>query len=73
MARILLDLADGDIDWLDRLAAEQGRSRAALLRDAVVAYRAQAAANWIERGAGYWRGRSDAADLIARLDGADIS
>ncbi len=72
MARILLDLADDDIDWLDRLAAEQGRSRAALLRDAVADYRTQAAANWIESGAGYWRGRADVAALVRRLDGGGL-
>lgn len=71
MSRILLDLADDDIAWLDRLAVEQGRSRAALLREAVIAYRAQAATNWIERGAGYWRDRVDVS-LADSPDGSSV-
>ena len=39
MARILADLPDDDIKWLDRLAEEQGKSRAAVLREAVDWYR----------------------------------
>jgi hypothetical protein len=31
MTRILADLPDDDIKWLDQLAAEQGKSRAAVL------------------------------------------
>lgn len=59
MARILVDLPDEDIKWLDRLAGEQGKSRAALLREAVVAFRGRGAENWIERGFGLWQGRTD--------------
>lgn len=36
MARILADLPDEDIKWLDQRAAEQGRSRSEVLREAVV-------------------------------------
>lgn len=64
MTRILADLPDDDIDWLDRTAKEQGKSRAQLLREAVAAYRPQAQGGWIERGAGYWKGRSDIGDAI---------
>jgi hypothetical protein len=53
MPRILADLPDTDIAWLDSLAAESGRSRAAVLREAVAAYRA-ANADWLERGFGLW-------------------
>ena len=42
MTRILADLPDEDIKWLDALAAEQGKSRASILREAVSAYRADA-------------------------------
>lgn len=42
MARILADLSAEDIEWLDRMASEQAKSRAAVLRDAVSAYRGQA-------------------------------
>lgn len=54
MTRILADLPDEDIQWLDRLAAEQGKSRASVLREAVTAYRADAAKNWLEAGFGAW-------------------
>lgn len=53
MARILADLPDSDIAWLDAVAAESGRSRAAVLREAVAAYRV-ANADWLERGFGLW-------------------
>lgn len=53
MPRILADLPETDIAWLDSLAAESGRSRAAVLREAVSAYRA-ANADWLERGFGLW-------------------
>ena len=49
MSRILADLPDDDIEWLDRIAAESGRSRAAVLREAVTAYRS-AHVDWLERG-----------------------
>lgn len=53
MTRILADLPDDDIEWLDRLAGEQGKSRAAVLREAVSALRA-ASTDWLERGFGLW-------------------
>ncbi|MCB2064074.1 MAG: CopG family transcriptional regulator, partial [Novosphingobium sp.] len=56
MPRILADIPDEDIKWLDELAAEQGKSRAAVLREAVSAYKAKAPGkgnrDWIERGYG---------------------
>jgi hypothetical protein len=54
MTRILADLPDEDIEWLDRLAAEQGKSRASVLREAVSAYRADAPKDWIDAGFGLW-------------------
>jgi len=51
--RILADLPDDDIRWLDDRAAELGKSRAALLREAVNAYRA-AERDWVEQGFGLW-------------------
>jgi|SRR6476661_9014178 len=54
MTRILADLPEEDIEWLDRLAAEQGKSRASILRDAVSAYRADAPKDWIDAGFGLW-------------------
>src|SRR3546814_10896581 len=54
MTRILADLPDEDIKWLDQPAAEQGKSRAAVLREAVAAYRPQGPLDWIEAGFGAW-------------------
>lgn len=66
MTRILADLPDDDIKWLDARAAEQGKSRAAVLRDVVRAYKAQSPADgnksWISRGRGYWKDRTDIGD-----------
>ena len=59
MARILADLPDDDIRWLDRIAEEQDKSRAALLREAVSAFRGGGPANWIDRGFGLWKDRTD--------------
>jgi len=41
MTRILADLPDEDIKWLDQLAAEQGKERAAVLRMIIRWYRHQ--------------------------------
>ena len=57
MSRILADLPDDDIKWLDARAAEQGKSRAAVLREAVTAYRSAAGQPGIERYLGIWRDR----------------
>lgn len=57
MTRILADLPDEEIKRLDRIAHQQGKSRAAVLRDAVAAYYAQPTdgeGDWIERGFGLW-------------------
>lgn len=51
--RILADLPDDDIKWLDDRAAELGKSRAALLREAVAAFRA-GERDWLEQGFGLW-------------------
>ncbi|QKG70005.1 ribbon-helix-helix domain-containing protein [Erythrobacter mangrovi] len=72
MTRILADLPDDDIKWLDRLAEEQGKSRAAILREAVSAYRGENSTSWLERGFGAWKHRSDIDDAVEwqRLDRA---
>ncbi len=57
MTRILADLPDEDIKWLDQLAAEQGKSRAAVLREAVAAYKPDTSdsdTSWIDQGFGLW-------------------
>jgi predicted transcriptional regulator len=50
MTRILADLPDEEIKRLDQLAYEQGKSRAAILREAVAAYRPQGSLDWLEAG-----------------------
>lgn len=68
MSRILADLPDDDIKWLDQRAAAQGKSRASVLREAVASYKAQSdrssSRDWIERGAGYWKDRRDIGDGV---------
>lgn len=66
MSRILADIPDEDIVKLDALAARTKRSRAAAIRDAVKMYLIHNADNkdWIERGAGYWKGRTDIGDAV---------
>jgi len=58
MTRILADLPDEDIKWLDARAAEQGKSRASVLREAVSAYKAEAGSDdslaWLDEGFGLW-------------------
>jgi hypothetical protein len=57
MTRILADLPDDDIRWLDARAAEQGKSRASLVREAVATYKAQVCTDgtdWIDAGFGLW-------------------
>lgn len=57
MPRILADLPEADIKRLDSLAREQGKSRAAVLREAVSAYVPQPAqddVSWMEKGFGLW-------------------
>lgn len=62
--RILADLSEDDIQWLDRKATEQGKSRAALLREAIAAYRAGAPDDWLGRGFGLWRGKAEVGDAV---------
>ncbi|WP_230206883.1 CopG family transcriptional regulator [Novosphingobium sp. Gsoil 351] len=64
MTRILADLPDDDIRWMDRIAKEQGKSRAAILREAVVAFRADGPQDWIDRGFGAWKSRDDIGDSV---------
>lgn len=63
--RTLIDLPEDDMRWLDMKAVEQGKSRAALVREAVASYRAAASSDWIARGAGFWKDRTDIGDAVA--------
>lgn len=67
MTRILADLPDDDIKWLDARAAEQGKSRASVLREAVSAYKGQSASTgkeWLDIGFGAWKDRTDIGDSV---------
>lgn len=66
MTRILADLPDDDIAKLDARAAEQGKSRAALVREAVRLFLVQGdrSNDWIERYAGLWADRDDIPDGV---------
>ncbi len=68
MTRILADLPDKDIRWLDQLAAEQDKSRASVLREAVVAYRAETPPSgdkdWLDQAFGIWKERTDIGDSV---------
>jgi hypothetical protein len=64
MPRILADLPDDDIQWLDTRAVEQGKSRASVLREAVSAFRAEASMDWLEAGIGAWKDRDDIGDSV---------
>ena len=63
--RTLVDSPDKDIEQLDALAASSKRSRAAEIREAVRTYLERKANNdWIRRGAGYWKDRTDIGDAV---------
>ena len=64
MVRILADLPDEDIKRLDRMAVEQGKSRAAVLREAVAAYHPSTSLDWLEAGFGAWKARTDIGDSV---------
>ena len=60
--RTLVDIPDDDICWLDHKAAQEGKSRAALVRDAVAQFRANESRKGIERYFGLWKTRDDIGD-----------
>jgi hypothetical protein len=68
MTRILADLPDDDVKWLDARAAEQGKSRASLLREAVASYRAETPPSkdmsWLDDAFGLWKDRTDIGDAV---------
>ena len=68
MSRILADLPDDDIKWPDARAAEQGKSRAAVLHEAVAVYKAETAPvstkHWLDQAFGIWKDRTDIADSV---------
>ena len=64
--RTLVDIPDVDIGRLDVLAAKTKRSRASTIREAVKLFLAQndSGNDWIQRGAGLWKGRADIGDGV---------
>ncbi len=66
--RTLIDLPEDDMKWLDRKAAEEGKSRAALVREAVSTYRAQVKPagdkGWLDQAFGIWKDRTDIGDAV---------
>lgn len=60
--RFLADIPNTDVEWLDTLSAEQGVSRAELVRRAVAAYRADVSGDAIDNAFGIWRDRADVGD-----------
>jgi predicted transcriptional regulator len=68
MTRILADLPDDEIKRLDRIAAERGTSRAAVLREAVAAYNAEAPSSdskdWLDQAFGIWKDRTDIGNAV---------
>lgn len=68
MTRILADLPEDDLKWLDQHAAKQGKSRASVLREAVAEYKAQtrpaSGLEWLDQGFGAWKDRTDIGDSV---------
>ncbi len=60
--RTLVDIPDEDIQWLDLKASQEGKSRAALVREAVTKYRSSESRQGIQRYFGLWSGRDDVGD-----------
>ena len=54
MTRILVDVPEEDVARLDALAKAEGKSRAAVLREAVTNYIARSNQDWLEAGFGLW-------------------
>jgi hypothetical protein len=70
--RTLIDLPDDDIGWLDRKAAEEGKSRAAVIREAIATYRAETGQDGLERYFGLWKKhgfKEDGLDFQRRMRG----
>ena len=63
--RTLVDIPDDVLVELDALAATERRSRASVVREALRRYIAeQSGTDWIRRGAGYWKHRTDIGDAV---------
>ncbi len=65
MARILADLPPEDVRSLDKIAAEQGKSRAAVLRDAISFFLDREEKAGIEKYFGLWERHGSQVDGLA--------
>lgn len=68
LMRVLVDLSDDVLQWLDQRAVDEGRSRAALVRDAVSQFRVGVEladrVRRFEEGFGAWAHRTDIGDSV---------
>jgi predicted transcriptional regulator len=68
--RTIVDIPDDDIRWLDQRAATTGKSRTAIVREAVEMYRSESSDDRDRRraalraGFGAWKGRTDIGDAV---------
>jgi hypothetical protein len=60
--RTLIDLPEDDVQWLDRKADSEGKSRAAVVREAISQFRATEGRKGIERYFGLWKSRDELGD-----------
>ena len=54
MARFLVDIPPDDVRRLDEIAKNEGKSRTAVIREAVASYIAESNKDWLEAGFGLW-------------------
>lgn len=62
MARFLVDVPEEDVAWLDALAKAEGKSRAAVLREAVANYIAAESRQGFEKFFGLWERHGSTVD-----------
>lgn len=60
--RFLADIPDDDVQWLDAVARAEGKSRAAVIRDAVTAFRHRDQKAGMEKYFGLWERHGSAVD-----------
>jgi hypothetical protein len=54
MGRFLVDVPESDVRRLDEIARAEGKSRTAIIREAVADYIANSNKDWLEAGFGLW-------------------
>ena len=60
--RFLADIPDDDVQWLDAIARAEGKSRAAVIRDAVTAFRHRDEKAGMEKYFGLWERHGSTVD-----------